>query len=93
MSPLTPHFDEASTNVYYKLHWQPQWGMRTRAAAGDLKTYPLDKNGKIIPTQDKHYTSSSVDLAKGPAENYPSDASTKWEKYEYDVDEGSQLKY
>ena len=93
MSPLIPHFDEASTNVYYKLHWQPQWGMRTRAAAGDLKTYPLDKNGKIIPTQDKHYTSSSVDLAKGPAENYPSDASTKWEKYEYDVEEGNQLKY
>jgi hypothetical protein len=21
MSPLTPHFDEGSTNTYYKLHW------------------------------------------------------------------------
>lgn len=28
MTPLTPHFDANSTNVYYKLHWQPQWGMR-----------------------------------------------------------------
>jgi hypothetical protein len=88
MSPLTPHFDEGSTNTYYKLHWQPQWGLRTRAADGELKTYPLDKNGKIITTQDKHYTSSSIDLAKGPAESYPSDAKTKWEKYEYDTSEG-----
>lgn len=28
MTPITPHFDEYSTNVYYKLHWQPQWGLR-----------------------------------------------------------------
>ena len=21
--PITPHFDTDSTNVYYKLHWQP----------------------------------------------------------------------
>ena len=28
MSPLTPHFDTDSTSVYYKLHWQPQWGLR-----------------------------------------------------------------
>ena len=28
MEPITPHFDANSTNVYYKLHWQPQWGLR-----------------------------------------------------------------
>lgn len=28
MSPILPHFDTASNNVYYKLHWQPAWGMR-----------------------------------------------------------------
>ena len=28
MEPLTPHFDADSTNVYYKLHVQPQWGLR-----------------------------------------------------------------
>ena len=28
MEPITPHFDADSTNVYYKLHWQPQWGLR-----------------------------------------------------------------
>ena len=28
ISPILPHFDTASNNVYYKLHWQPTWGMR-----------------------------------------------------------------
>lgn len=32
MMPITPHFDAASTDVYYKLHWQPQWGMRVQLA-------------------------------------------------------------
>ena len=93
MSPLTPHFDEETTNVYYKLHWQPQWGLRTRASNGELKTYQLDKNGKIDSSSDPIYTSSSIDLAKAPAERYPSDAKTKWEKYEYDGSRGAQVKY
>jgi hypothetical protein len=64
MSPLTPHFDEGSTNVYYKLHWQPQWGLRTRAADGELKTLQIDKNGVHINTKDPIYTSTSIDLKK-----------------------------
>lgn len=28
MTPIIPHFDADSTNVYYKLHTQPQWGLR-----------------------------------------------------------------
>ena len=28
MTPIVPHFDADSTNVYYKLHTQPQWGLR-----------------------------------------------------------------
>ncbi len=40
MSPILPHFDTASTNVYYKLHWQPAWGMRVaEAKAKNGKTY------------------------------------------------------
>lgn len=31
MTPITPHFDADSTNVYYKLHTQPQWGLRVAA--------------------------------------------------------------
>lgn len=92
MSPVTPHFDENSTNVYYKLHWQPQWGMRTRAAAGDLQTSQIDRNGEVLE-KPNIYTSSSVDLGKSPAETYPSDVNTKWEKYEYNPSAGLQEKY
>ena len=31
MTPITPHFDADSTNVYYNLHTQPQWGLRVAA--------------------------------------------------------------
>ena len=40
MGPMTPHFDTDSTNVYYKLHLQPAWGMRVAAANGN----PSDVN-------------------------------------------------
>lgn len=35
MTPITPHFDADSTNVYYKLHAQPQWGFRIAKADMD----------------------------------------------------------
>ena len=34
MTPIMPHFDTNNTNVYYKLHWQPQWGLRVAAKEG-----------------------------------------------------------
>ena len=34
LAPLAPHFDAASTDVYYKLHWQPTWGLRVAQAFG-----------------------------------------------------------
>ena len=92
MSPLTPHFDEGSTNVYYKLHWQPQWGLRTKAANGELKTYVLDKNGKNVSSKDPIFTSTSG-ITGSKSVSYPSDASTKWEKYEYDTIQGTQAHY
>lgn len=33
MFPVKPHFDTASTNVYYKLHMQPSWGLRIAEAS------------------------------------------------------------
>lgn len=48
MTPIVPHFDTQSTDVYYKLHWQPAWGMKVQAAnpnvqeTNDLNTYPSD---------------------------------------------------
>lgn len=44
MTPVTPHFDTDSTNVYYKLHWQPQWGLRVAAAA--------DHNSDAVTTHE-----------------------------------------
>ena len=38
MMPITPHFDTDSTNVYYKLHWQPQWGLRVAEAENENKS-------------------------------------------------------
>ena len=48
--PIQPHFDTQSTNVYYKLHWQPQWGFRALEADRDKTTsqeghtYPSDES-------------------------------------------------
>jgi hypothetical protein len=32
LAPVMPHFDKDSTNIYYKLHMQPTWGFRIKAA-------------------------------------------------------------
>ena len=45
VSPLVPHWDADSTNVYYKLHWQPQWGFRIKAADYSLKEPTYLQNG------------------------------------------------
>ena len=38
MTPITPHFDADSTNVYYKLHTQPQWGLRVAAKSNETNS-------------------------------------------------------
>lgn len=50
MIPNSPHFDEDSTNIYYNLHVQPQWGFRIKEQSytkSDALTthYYLDDNG------------------------------------------------
>lgn len=49
--PIQPHFDINSTNVYYKLHWQPQWGFRAKEAKLGNKTMSNDKNN--YPSDEK----------------------------------------
>lgn len=54
MDPLVPHFDTQSTDIYYKLHWQPSWGFRvaegetdnrkTESEDVDVGNYPSDIN-------------------------------------------------
>ena len=43
MTPLVPHFDTQSTDIYYKLHWQPTWGFRVKEAQTSSTT---NKNNK-----------------------------------------------
>ena len=53
--PNSPHFDEDSTNIYYNLHVQPQWGFRIKSAEnsslsdvevnGDKKAIYFNKAG------------------------------------------------
>jgi hypothetical protein len=45
--PIMPHFDTDSTNVYYKLHWQPQWGFRIKAARPTLTGPTISTTGQV----------------------------------------------
>lgn len=52
-TPIKPHYDTDSTNVYYKTHIQPSWGMRLKGASNEHYTtdayiYPSDVNGSFI---------------------------------------------
>lgn len=56
MEPITPHFGTDSTNLNYKLHWQPQWGLRVAKEEDSNKSdeqvvhisYPYDKEKNIF---------------------------------------------
>lgn len=55
--PITPHFDTDSNNVYYKLHMQPQWGLRvknknTDATHSDGLAYDSDE---LVTYKSKRY--------------------------------------
>lgn len=40
LMPITPHFDEVSSNTYYQIHWQPQWGLRVKHADATFSNKP-----------------------------------------------------
>ena len=69
MVPLQPHFDASSTNVYYKLHWAPNWGFRIKAADPSLIGPELMTNGMPGSSNNK----MSSDTTK-----YLSDEKTTW---------------
>lgn len=88
ISPMTPHFDENSTNVYYNLHWQPQWGIRVKSAYNDLKGDVLEDSGATDELVRPILLSSVDDNI-----SYPSDATINWDKYEYDKKTGKVTHY
>lgn len=73
--PLRPHFDVDSTNVYYKLHWQPTWGFRVKTCVPDVQVPQYDSEGKVI--------SATISSSNDPAE-YPSNENTRWTRTEFD---------
>ena len=54
--PITPHFDVNSTNVYYKLHWQPQWGLRVKEGENE--------NPKTVSSDNTIYPSDEISSYK-----------------------------
>lgn len=77
MSPLTPHFDEDTTNVYYKLHWQPSWGLRTKSASNALLGPQIQQDGTVGSISLENLTTDD--------KCYPSDVDTEWRGDFYDT--------
>lgn len=70
MDPLIPHFDTQSTDIYYKLHWQPAWGFRVVEGQGkigeDKKTTSEDEAIGTYPSDiDVSYNKNSYDASTG----------------------------
>lgn len=80
MTPILPHFDVDSTNVYYKLHMQPQWGFRIKGSDPTQQTPRLTSSGEVIP--------SSYIAARKDSKEYPSDAATTWVNQIYNFNNG-----
>jgi hypothetical protein len=78
--PLAPHFDKDSTNIYYKLHVQPNWGIRTKASNPNLTGPSIDKTG----AQGGENTLTTDEIF------YPSDQTTTWKSKLYNSADGSE---
>lgn len=63
--PIVPHFDADSTNVYYRVHWQPSWGIRFKVSDSQLRIPVLSDKGEPLTGVDTVATSINYD--------YPSD--------------------
>jgi hypothetical protein len=67
MDPLIPHFDTQSTDIYYKLHWQPSWGFRVAEGETDnRKTESEDANTGNYPSDiEVSYNKNSYNASTG----------------------------
>lgn len=80
--PNIPHFDSDSTNVYYRLHWQPQWGMRLKASDPTLRTPYLQTNGEAYASTGS--TANTTLVRENDIREYPSDETTTWSHSVFD---------
>ena len=83
MTPMTPHFDTDSTNVYYKLHAQPQWGFRVKSNE-NITGNPINEYGEELPGSINYSTDNT---------KYPSDEGTVWTRSEYNRKTGEEKTY
>ena len=74
--PVMPHFDTDSTNSYYNIHMQPQWGFRIKAANNLHLGEEINHYG--IPSKQSRIQLTSDEI------NYPSDIGTEWKTSLYD---------
>ena len=66
LSPIAPHFDADRTNVYYRLHLQPSWGLRVAKAKSkdESDTYFSHSGSRWNPETNKNdWFSESYDGA------------------------------
>ena len=87
MSPVVPHFDVDSSNVYYKVHWQPSWGLRVKTASPTATAVPIHDDGTTISGADMIQLGEVLDKA------LPSDETTKWSRTTYDASTGTIYNY
>lgn len=79
--PTAPHFDANSTTVYYKIHMQPQWGLRTKAADERYMLPKLNTKGEFASGKSEARILDQI--------RYPSDQKVLWTRQSYDKMEDS----
>ena len=87
MSPVAPHFSADSTNMYYKVHWQPNWGLRVKSAAPSITVKPIDDTGKTIGD------GSPIVMSSTSKTKLPTDENTYWLRSSYDASTDKQKNY
>lgn len=83
-TPIMPHFSQDSTNIYYKLHMQPTWGFRIKAANPELRLPMLDYNGNKYVGQG----SGNIKARHEDHKKYSSDEKISWIKTALNQDGG-----
>lgn len=76
-TPIAPHFDADSTNVYYKIHTQPSWGLRVKSASANTTAKPIDSEGKELSGYDY------INLSEGMENSLLSDEDITWHRSVY----------
>lgn len=80
-TPVVPHFDINSSDIYYRLHQQPSWGMRVRSA--NLEEGPSF-------TKDGYVTTETVAYTENHPDNLKSDENVIWTRDEYNRETGEK---